>query len=75
MLGESIAVVGPGDQQVSPSLVSDAGQPRQQQEAQIVEVGDRFGPDRGFNSHDVRCSTGPERFRGFPVERLGEGLG
>src|SRR6516165_2682804 len=45
------------------------GQPRQQQEAQIVEVGDRLGPDCGFYSRDVRRSTGPKRFGRFPVER------
>ena len=45
---ETIAVVGPGgDLRVAPSLVCAAGQPRQQQEAQIVEV-DRLAPDRGF---------------------------
>src|SRR5262249_6136787 len=55
---EAIAVVAPGgDLRVAPSLVGDTGQPRQQQEAQIVEVGDRLGPDRGFYSRDVRCST------------------
>ena len=73
---EAIAVVGPaGDPRVAPSLVSDGGQPRQQQEAQIVKAGDRLGPDRGFHSRDVRRPTGPERFGGFPVERLGDGLG
>jgi hypothetical protein len=73
---EAIAVVGPGgDLRVAPSLVGDAGQPRQQQEAQIVEVRDRPGPDRAFYSCDVRCSTGSKRFGGFPVERLGDGLG
>jgi hypothetical protein len=60
---EAIAVVGPGsDPRVAPSLMRDASQPRQQQEAQIVEVGDRLGPDRGFYSRDVRCSTEPKRF-------------
>jgi hypothetical protein len=60
---EAIPVVGPGgDLRVAPTLVGDAGQPRQQQEAQIVEVGDRLGPDCGFYSRDVRCSTGPKRF-------------
>jgi len=69
-LGEAIPVVGPGgDLRVVPRLVGDAGQPRQQQEAQIVEVGDRLGPDCGFYSCDVRCSTGPKRFGRFPVER------
>ena len=70
---EAIEVVGPGgDPRVAPSLMGDAGQPRQQQEAQIVEVGDRLGPDRGFYSSDVRCSTGPKRFGGFPVKRLAD---
>ena len=73
---EAIAVAGPGgDLRAAPSLVGDAGQPGQQQEAQIVEVGDRLGPDRGFYSRDVRCSTGPKRFGGFPLKRLGDGLG
>src|SRR5262249_12672755 len=73
---EAIAVVGPrGDLRVAPGLVGDAGKPRQQQEAQIAEVGDRLGPDRGFASRDVRRSPGPERFGGFPVERLGDGPG
>ena len=63
---ETIAVVGPGgDLWVAPSLVCDAGQ---QQEAQIVEIGDRLGPDRGFYPRDVRGSTGAERFGGFPIE-------
>ena len=70
MPSEAILVVGPGgDLRVAPTLVGDAGQPKQQQEAQIVEVGDRLGPDCGFYSGDVRCSTGPKRFGRFPVER------
>src|SRR5262249_19677238 len=74
--GEAIAVVGPGgDLRVAPGLVGDAGQPRQQQEAQVVEGGDRLRPGRGFYSRDVRCPTGPERFGGSPVERLGDGPG
>jgi hypothetical protein len=74
--GEAIAVVGlGGDQRIAPSLVGDASQPRQQQEAQIVEVGDRLGPNHGFYSRDVRCSTRPKRFGRFPVERLGDGHG
>jgi hypothetical protein len=57
-------VIGPGgDLRVAPTLAGDTGQPRQQQEAQIVEVGDRLGPDRGFYSRDVRCSTAV--FRSF----------
>jgi hypothetical protein len=32
----------------TPCLVGDAGQPRQKQEAQIIEVGDRLGPDCGL---------------------------
>src|SRR5215475_14434408 len=51
---ETIAVVGPGSKpRVTPCLVGDAGQPRQKQEAQIIEVGDRFGPDCGFYSGNV----------------------
>ena len=66
---ETIAVVGPGgDLRVAPSLVCDAGKARQQQEAQIVEVGDGLAPDRGFYSRDVRGSTRAERFGGFPIE-------
>jgi hypothetical protein len=73
---EAIAVVGPGgDLRVAPSLVGDPGQPRQQQEAQIVEVRDRPGPDRAFYSCDARCSAGSKRFGGFPIERLSDGLG
>jgi len=73
---EAIAVVGPGSKpRVTPCLVGDAGQPRQKQEAQIIEVGDRFGPDCGFYSGNVCSSTAPKRFGGFPVERLSDGLG
>ena len=76
MSSETIAVVGPGGRlRVAPGLVGDAGQPRQQQEAQIVEVGDGLAPDRGFYSRDVCRSTMAERFGGFPVELLGDGLG
>ena len=76
MPSEAIAVVAPGGNlRVAPSLVGDAGQPRQQEEAQIIEIGDRLGPDCGFYSRDVRCSTGPKRFGGLPVERLGDVLG
>ena len=73
---QAIAVIGPGgDPRVAPSLLGDPGQPRKQQEAQVIEVVDRLGPDRGLYSRDVRCSIGPKRFGGFPVKRLGDGLG
>ena len=73
---EAIAVVGPGgDLRVAPSFVGDAGEPRQQQEAQIVEIGDRLASHCGFYSRNVRCSTGPKSFGGFPVERVCDGLG
>src|SRR5262245_15338781 len=64
------------DPRVAPSLVGNAGQPRQQQEAQIVEVGDRLGPDRAFYSHDMRPWGGysrhhllqrPKTFAGLPA--------
>ena len=72
---EAILVVGPGgDLRVAPTLVEDAGQPKQQQEAQIVEVGDRLGPDCGFYSGDERCSTGPKRFGRFQSNELDDGL-
>src|SRR5262249_8167489 len=73
---EAITVIGPGgDLWVAPGLVGDAGQARQQQKGQVVEVGDGLGPDHGFDSCALSSSAGPERFGGFPVERLGDGLG
>jgi hypothetical protein len=67
LVGEPHTVVGPaGDLRVAPGLVGDAGQAWQQQERQVIEVGDGLGPDRGFDPRDLRSSTGPEGFGGRP---------
>jgi len=41
--------------------MGDAGQPRQQQEGQIVEAGDRFGPDGRFHAGDLRVPAASNR--------------
>ena len=55
--------------------MGDAGQAGQQEEGQVVEAGDGFGPDRGFDAGDLGDPPGPERIGGLPPERVGQGLG
>jgi hypothetical protein len=74
--GEAVAVAGPaGRFRAAPGPVGDAGQAGQQEEGQVVEAGDGFGPDRGLDAGDLRGPAGPERIGGLPPERVGDGLG
>ena len=55
MPGEAVAVAGPVTvPRVAPGPVGDAGQAGQQEEGQVVEAGDGFGPDRGLDAGDLR---------------------
>jgi hypothetical protein len=60
-----MAVVAPAaGPRVAPRPLGDAGQARQQQKAQVIEVGNRLGPDRGLDPRDLRGPAGPSASAG-----------
>src|SRR5262245_44784227 len=59
------------DVRVAPRLVRAAGETRQYEEGQVVEVAHRLAPDVATDAgHVVSARTGAEHLRRFPMPRL-----